>query len=53
MLANGIVGTSRDVVDGLQGLAEEGCEIVYLHVFDIDDLDHIALIGAEVVPQVA
>jgi F420-dependent oxidoreductase-like protein len=53
MLANGIVGTPRDVVDGLQSLAEEGCEIVYLHVFDIDDLDHIALIGAEVVAQLA
>jgi F420-dependent oxidoreductase-like protein len=53
MLANGIVGTPQDVVDGLQGLAVEGCEIVYLHVFDIDDLDHIALIGSEVAPQLA
>jgi alkanesulfonate monooxygenase SsuD/methylene tetrahydromethanopterin reductase-like flavin-dependent oxidoreductase (luciferase family) len=53
MLANGVVGTPGDIVDELQRLAEEGCEITYLHVFDIDDLDQIALIGAEVLPQVA
>jgi hypothetical protein len=40
-------------VDELGQLADEGCEIVYLHIFDIDDLDHIALIGSEVVPEVA
>ena len=34
-------------------LAADGCETAYLHIFDIDDLDHIALIGSEVVPQVA
>ena len=33
-------------------LADEGCEIAYLHIFDIDDLDHLRLIGAEVLPQV-
>jgi F420-dependent oxidoreductase-like protein len=53
MLANGVVGTPQDLVDELGRLADEGCEIVYLHIFDIDDLDHIALIGSEVVPQVA
>ena len=25
----------------LQELAEQGCETVYLHIFDIDDLDHL------------
>jgi hypothetical protein len=40
-------------VAALQDLAEQGCETVYLHIFDIDDLDHLRLIGAEVVPQVA
>jgi hypothetical protein len=53
MLANGVVGTPQDLVDELGQLADEGCEIVYLHIFDIDDLDHIALIGSEVVPEVA
>ena len=53
MPANGVVGTPQDLVDELGRLADEGCEVVYLHIFDIDDLDHIALIGSEVVPQVA
>ena len=53
MLANGVVGTPSEIVDELHRLAEDGCEIVYLHIFDIDDLDHIALIGSEVVPRVA
>ena len=53
MLANGSVGTPSEVVGALEGFARDGCEIVYLHVFDIDDLDHIRLIGSEVVPQVA
>jgi hypothetical protein len=37
----------------LEGLANDGCESVYLHIFDIDDLDHLRLIGAEVLPQLA
>ena len=53
MLANGVVGTPQDLVDELGQLADDGCEIVYLHIFDIDDLDHLALIGSEVVRQVA
>jgi alkanesulfonate monooxygenase SsuD/methylene tetrahydromethanopterin reductase-like flavin-dependent oxidoreductase (luciferase family) len=53
MLANGVVGTPSEVTGALQDLAEQGCETVYLHIFDIDDLDHLRLIGAEVVPQVA
>ena len=27
--------------------------VAYLHIFDMDDLDHLRLIGAEVLPQVA
>ena len=53
MLANGVVGTPQDLIAALDRLAGEGCETVYLHIFDIDDLDHLRLIGAEVVPQVA
>jgi alkanesulfonate monooxygenase SsuD/methylene tetrahydromethanopterin reductase-like flavin-dependent oxidoreductase (luciferase family) len=33
--------------------AKAGADTVYLHIFDIHDLDHIALIGAEVLPQLA
>jgi hypothetical protein len=53
MLAKGVVGTPPDLIAALDRLAGEGCETVYLHIFDIDDLDHLRLIGAEVVPQVA
>ena len=52
-LANGVVGTPSEVVGELERLDAEGCETVYLHIFDIDDLDHLALIGSEVVSQVA
>jgi hypothetical protein len=53
MLANGVVGTPPELVGELERLSGEGCETVYLHIFDIDDLDHLALIGSEVIPQVA
>jgi alkanesulfonate monooxygenase SsuD/methylene tetrahydromethanopterin reductase-like flavin-dependent oxidoreductase (luciferase family) len=53
MLANGVVGTPAEVTAALRDLAEQGCETVYLHIFDIDDHDHLRLIGSEVVPQVA
>jgi alkanesulfonate monooxygenase SsuD/methylene tetrahydromethanopterin reductase-like flavin-dependent oxidoreductase (luciferase family) len=53
MLANGVVGTPSEVVGALEQLADAGAETVYLHIFDIDDLDHLRLIGSEVVPQVA
>lgn len=51
MLANGVVGTPSELVDALGSFARAGCESAYLHIFDIDDLDHLRLIGAEVVPQ--
>lgn len=53
MLANGVVGTPSEVVGALQELSEAGAETVYLHIFDIDDLDHLRLMGSEVIPQVA
>jgi alkanesulfonate monooxygenase SsuD/methylene tetrahydromethanopterin reductase-like flavin-dependent oxidoreductase (luciferase family) len=52
MLSRGVVGEPGEVADALRALADEGCEIAYLHIFDIDDLDHLRLIGAEVLPQV-
>ncbi len=53
MLARGLVGTPSELVAACERLAEDGCETLYLHIFDIDDLDHLRLIGAEVVAQVA
>jgi hypothetical protein len=48
-----VVGEPSAVISELERLARDGCEIVYLHIFDIDDLDHIALLGREVVPALS
>jgi len=53
MLSMGTVGDVPAVVGALQALKEAGAEVAYLHIFDIDDHDHLRLIGAEVLPQVA
>jgi F420-dependent oxidoreductase-like protein len=53
MLSMGTVGDVPTVVGALHDLKAAGAEVAYLHIFDIDDLDHLRLIGAEVLPQVA
>nr|WP_200834586.1 LLM class F420-dependent oxidoreductase [Amycolatopsis alkalitolerans] len=53
MRANAVIGTPRQVTDRIGELREAGADTVYLHIYDIHDLEHIALLGAEVVPQVA
>src|SRR2546429_518899 len=45
-------GTPAQVVDRLKGWAEAGAGRIYLQVLDLDDLDHIRLLGAEVLPHV-
>jgi F420-dependent oxidoreductase-like protein len=53
MRANAAIGSPRQVAELIGELAEAGADTVYLHIYDIHDLDHIALIGAEVLPHVA
>jgi len=48
-----VIGSPGLLADRIEGLAKVGADTVYLHIFDIHDLDHIALIGAEVLPQLA
>jgi len=48
---HGLGGTVEEVVDKLGRYAEIGAERVYLQTFDLSDLDHLALIAHEVVPQ--
>jgi len=50
--ANATIGSPQRVVDRLGELRESGADTVYLHIYDIEDLDHIALLGAEVLPHV-
>jgi F420-dependent oxidoreductase-like protein len=53
MRSTAAAGSPAEVTDRLCELAEAGADTVYLHIYDIHDLDHIALIGAEVLPHVA
>ncbi|GAA5138109.1 TIGR03560 family F420-dependent LLM class oxidoreductase [Pseudonocardia adelaidensis] len=53
MRSNAAIGSPAEVTERIGELAEAGADTVYLHVYDIHDLDHIALIGAEVLPHVA
>jgi F420-dependent oxidoreductase-like protein len=48
-----VIGPPAALTDRITELAKAGADTVYLHIFDIHDLDHIALIGAEVLPQLA
>lgn len=52
MRAHGIAGTPGEVVETLQGFAEQGITRVYLQCLDMTDLDHLDLIAEEVMPHV-
>jgi F420-dependent oxidoreductase-like protein len=49
---HGVAGPPGEVVDRLGRFGEIGAERVYLQILDLDDLDHLELIAAEVLPQV-
>jgi F420-dependent oxidoreductase-like protein len=48
----GVAGTPEQVVAKLRAFGEAGASRIYLQVLDLQDLDHLALIAAEVMPQV-
>jgi alkanesulfonate monooxygenase SsuD/methylene tetrahydromethanopterin reductase-like flavin-dependent oxidoreductase (luciferase family) len=50
--SSSVAGTPDQVVEQLGEFAALGAERVYLQVLDLDDLDHLALLAAEVLPQV-
>src|SRR5215472_18007876 len=45
-------GTPDLVVARIEDLAAAGAQTVYFHIFDVEDVDHIRLLGAEVLPRV-
>jgi F420-dependent oxidoreductase-like protein len=47
---SGVAGTPEEVAAKLRAFAGLGARRAYLQVLDLDDLDHLALIAAEVVP---
>jgi alkanesulfonate monooxygenase len=50
--ADHLVGTPAELVDRIGRLADLGAGRVYLQTLDLDDLDHLELVAAEVVPHV-
>jgi F420-dependent oxidoreductase-like protein len=49
---NGAAGTPDEVVATIGRYAEAGASRIYLQVLDLHDLDHLALLGDAVLPQV-
>ena len=49
---NGAAGSPDDVVATIARYAEVGADRVYLQVLDVEDLDHVRLLGREVLPRV-
>ncbi|HTT87560.1 MAG TPA: LLM class F420-dependent oxidoreductase [Acidimicrobiales bacterium] len=49
---NGLAGSPRELVDKIGRFAAVGCERMYLQVLDLEDLAHLELLAAEVLPQV-
>ena len=51
MLRMGVTGDPADVTARLADLARAGADTVYFHLYDVADLDHVRLLGREVLPQ--
>ncbi|MCO1656118.1 TIGR03560 family F420-dependent LLM class oxidoreductase [Pseudonocardia humida] len=51
MRSNAAIGSPDAVAEHVDDLTAAGADTVYLHIYDIHDLDHIALIGAEVLAR--
>ncbi len=47
----GVAGTPAQLVDALGAFAEAGAAHAYLRIWDLDDLDHVELLGREVARQ--
>jgi len=53
MLRMGITGTPGDILGRIDGLRAAGADTVYLHLYDVTDTEHVALLGRDVVSQLA
>jgi F420-dependent oxidoreductase-like protein len=49
---NGLCGTPGEVIEKLSEWKAAGAERVYTQVLDLNDLDHIDLIGSDIIPHV-
>jgi F420-dependent oxidoreductase-like protein len=50
--AGGAAGTPQEVLDRIGLYRDAGATRMYLQVLDLDDLDHLRLLGSEVLPHV-
>ncbi len=50
---NGLCGTPSEIIERLTTWAEAGASRCYLQILDLDDLDHLRLVAAEVLPHAA
>jgi F420-dependent oxidoreductase-like protein len=51
--SNGAAGTPEEVLARLRAFADAGATRAYLQVLDLDDLDHLEVVAAEVLPEVS
>lgn len=51
LLAAGVTGTAGDVIRAIENLADQGADTVYFHLYGAADIDHIRLLGSEVVSR--
>jgi len=49
---SGLAGSPDEIAEKIEAYRDLGVERIYLQVLDLADLDHIAFLGAEVLPQV-
>jgi F420-dependent oxidoreductase-like protein len=52
LAGQGLAGTPAEIVEKIGKFAQIGAEHIYLQVLDLNDLDHLELLAAEVLPQV-
>jgi alkanesulfonate monooxygenase SsuD/methylene tetrahydromethanopterin reductase-like flavin-dependent oxidoreductase (luciferase family) len=50
--AHGAAGTPDEVVARISEFAALGASTIYLQVLDLDDLDHVRLLGERVLPHI-
>ena len=51
LLAAGVTGTAGDVIRAIEDLAAQGADTVYFHLYGRDDVEHIRLLGSQVVSR--
>ena len=50
--ANGLCGTPAEVIEKIEKWKAAGAERLYLQVLDLNDLDHVELIGSDIIPKI-